>query len=302
MEKSITLEQHLKDADSGIKELILLIAKNSRKINKAFETQYGYTCTKNSYGETQIALDKYADQLLIKEFEKSKLVRTVASEEQDEIIEIIKTKGEFGITLDPLDGSGCINTNLSVGTIAGIFNEGNVMEKGNKMDAACYVLYGPITSFVYSAKNGLHEFLMNSKGKFILKKENILIPEGKIYSPGGLRKDYFPKHKKLIEELEKEGFKLRFSGSFAADFNQILYYGGIFTYPAVKTQPQGKLRLLFEANPMSFLIKEAGGDSSNGYEKILNIKPEALNQRTPLYLGTKKLIKKTEKIFRRNNK
>jgi fructose-1,6-bisphosphatase I len=170
--------------------------------------------------------------------------------------------------------------------------------KGNKMDAACYVIYGQITSLVYSAKNGVHEFLMNSKGKFILKRENIQIPEGKIYSPGGLRKDYFPEHRKLIEELEEDGFKLRFSGSFVADFNQILYYGGLFTYPALKTHPNGKLRLLFEANPMSLLIKEAGGNSSNGFEKILNLKPEALNQRTPLYIGGKKAVSKLKKYFK----
>jgi fructose-1,6-bisphosphatase I len=230
----ITLESHLKSVDENIAKLILLLAKNSIKINKAFESQYNYTSTKNCYGEQQIALDKFADSLLIKEFEKSRLVKTVASEEQNELIEIMKAKGEFGVTLDPLDGSSCVNTNLSVGTIMGLFDEGNVMEKGNLMDAACYVIYGPLTSLVYTAKNGVHEFILNSKKEFILKKENILIPEGKIYSSGGIRKNFYSNHEKLIKKLEEQEFKPRFSGSFAADFNQILFYGGIFMYPALK--------------------------------------------------------------------
>ncbi|MBN2127279.1 MAG: fructose-1,6-bisphosphatase [Candidatus Diapherotrites archaeon] len=294
----ITLEKHLKSADSDISKLILLLAKNSIKINKAFESQYNYTSSKNCYGEQQIALDKFADSLLIKEFEKSRLVKTVASEEQNELIEIMKAKGEFGVTLDPLDGSSCVNSNLAVGTIMGLFDEGNVMEKGSRMDAACYVIYGPLTSLVYTAKNGVHEFILNSKKEFVLKRENIKIPEGKIYSPGGLRKEFFPKHLKLIEALEEKEFKVRFSGSFAADFNQLLYYGGIFSYPAVKSAPQGKLRLLFEANPMTLIMKEAGGEGINGTENILELKPEALNQRTPLYIGNKKSIELVKKYLR----
>ncbi len=295
---SITLKKHLDTINPDLKELILLLAKNSIKINKAFESQFNYTETKNVYGEQQIALDKFADELLIKEFEKSKLVRTIASEEQSDLVEITKTRGNYGVTLDPLDGSSCVNTNLAVGTIAGFFDEGDVLEKGVKMDAACYIIYGPLTSLVYTAKNGVHEFILNSKKEFVLKRENIKIPFGKIYSPGGLRKHYYSKHEKLIKKLEEQEYKLRFSGSFAADFNQLLYYGGLFTYPSLKNYPSGKLRLLFEANPMSLIIKQAGGESTNGSKNILNIKPKNLSQRTPLYIGDKKTMSIVKKVLK----
>jgi fructose-1,6-bisphosphatase I len=299
--KQVTLEKHLKDTDSGIAKIIEIIAKNSLKISKAFCTQYSASCTKNTFNETQLLIDKYADTLLLKEMEKSRLVRNVASEEQNEIIEIKKGTGEFGVTIDPLDGSSCVNPNLSVGTIAGIFNEGNVMEKGNRMDAACYVIYGPLTSLTYSSKNGLHEFILNNRKEFVLKRENITIPEGKILAAGGLRKEITPQHLNLLHELEEKGFKNRFSGSFVADINQIFYYGGLFTYPKTASAPQGKLRLLFEANPISFLAKQAGGKGSNGKEEILNIKPEMLSQRTPVYVGDKKAIEITEKHLSKEN-
>lgn len=286
------LQEHLKahKVDRDLAKIILLLAGKSRLVQKAFFTHSGVARTKNIHGEQQMELDTYSDVVFMNAMEESRLVKTVASEEQDEIVEIKKAKGSYGVTLDPLDGSSLIKTNLAVGTIAGFFNEGDVMEKGSKMDAAMYILYGPITSLVYTAKNGVHEFVLNPKGKFVLKRENITMPEGKIYCPGGLRSEWTEQHKKFINGLETQGYKLRFSGGFVPDFQQILTYGGVFTYPALTTAPQGKLRLIFEANPMALIAEQAGGAGTNGTQNLREIKPESLSQRTPLYLGGKKEI------------
>ncbi|MCR4335394.1 MAG: fructose-1,6-bisphosphatase [archaeon] len=294
-------KEHLRKeaVDRDMAKIMVAIAEKSKLVQKAFLTHSSLSETSNIYGEQQMELDKYADQVFLKAMERSRVVRTVASEEQDEIVEIIKSKGEYGVTLDPLDGSSLIKTNLAVGTIAGFFNEGNVMEKGSKMDGAMYIIYGPLTSLVYTAKNGVHEFVLNGRNKFELRRENIVIPsEGKIYGSGGLRKDWSPKHLKFISDLENQGYKLRFSGGFVPDFNQILDYGGVFCYPGLKNSPEGKLRLVFEGNPMALLAKEAGGFSSDGKQPLHEIKPISLSQRTPLYLGGKKEIQLAEKYLK----
>ena len=292
------LKEHLLGVPEDVKTLILLVSEQAKKIRKGFLEHSRLAGTKNIYGEEQLELDKWADDIILKAMEESKLVRSVASEERDEITSIVKARGSWGITVDPLDGMSCVETNLSVGTIVGMFNEGNVLEPGNKMDAACFVLYGPLTTLTYAYKGwGCHEFVLDEQGNFVLRNESMKIPEGKIYGSGALRKDWIPQHKKYIEELEKQGYKLRFSGSFTADFNQVLHYGGLFTYPASTGSPSGKLRLLFEGNPMAFIAKEAGGNSFNGKKSILDVKPEILSQRVPIYIGDKKTIDLAKKFF-----
>jgi fructose-1,6-bisphosphatase I len=138
---------------------------------------------------------------------------------------------------------------------------------------------------------------MDEKGEFVLTQRDVKIPDGKIYAPGALRKDYLPAHAKFIETLEAEGYKLRFSGSFVADMHQILHKGGVFTYPGFKGKEKGKLRLLFEANPMGKIITEAGGAMSNGRTNILSIKPKAIDELTPIYAGGKKEISLIEKLM-----
>ncbi|MFH1591689.1 MAG: class 1 fructose-bisphosphatase [archaeon] len=292
------LKEHLKKkgVQPELCKLILLVADISKDISAAFHTHQHITDTKNIHGEQQMALDKHADMLLINAMEKSKLVRNVASEEQDEILEIKKAEGSYGVVMDPLDGSSLINVNLSVGTIVGFFDEGNVMEPGKKMDAAMYVLYGPITSLVYCAGGGVHEFVLDQDGVYRCRAEDLMIPDGKIYSPGGTRKDYTPSHRTFIENLEDRGFKPRFSGGFVPDFNIVLHQGGVFTYPALEGKPNGKLRLLFEGNPMGFIAKHAGGYASDGHGPMLDKKPVSIADRTPLYIGSKSIVKEIEEI------
>jgi len=290
------LEEHLADCDDDIRKLILKIGEVCKTIAGGFASRQKYSDTKNIYGEQQMALDKWADEVLINELRASGLVKYLASEEQPDILEF-EGDGELGITLDPLDGSSLIDVNLAVGTIVGI-HRGNVMEPGNEMIGAMYVLYGPLTTLTYTVRKGVHDFVLSPEGQYVLLKENIQIPEGKIFAPGALRKKYLPGHLKWMEELESEGYKIRFSGSFVADVHQIMHKGGVFTYPGFQGKEEGKLRLLFEANPMGFLVKEAGGATSTGYEDILSIKPEKVSQRVPIYIGGKDEINLIEKINR----
>jgi fructose-1,6-bisphosphatase I len=277
-------------------KLILRIAESCKTIKSGFITRQSCSDTENVYGERQMALDKWADEVLITDLKASGLVRYLASEEQPEILEF-DSEANFGVTMDPLDGSSLIGVNRAVGTIIGIYN-GNVLAPGRTMVGAMYVLYGPLTTLTYTVKKGVHEFVMDSAGDFILQEENIRIPDGKIFAPGALRKEYLPAHMKWIESLESDGYKIRFSGSFVADVHQILHKGGVFTYPGYKGKEKGKLRLLFEANPMGFILSEAGGAASHGAGDILAVQPESVSQRIPIYIGGKKEIQLIESINR----
>lgn len=278
-----------KNTDPKLSDLILFFADNGQTIKSGFLKSQSKAGTKNMYGEEQMALDKWADEVLIHGLKKTRLVRYIATEEQPGIIEIENPKNQFGVVIDPLDGSSLIDVNLAVGTIIGIY-PGSVLDKGENMVAAMYILYGPLTTLTLTTGNGVHDFVMDEKGEFNLTAEDIKIPDGIIYAPGALRKDYLPAHSKFIENLETDGYKLRFSGSFVADMHQILHKGGVFTYPGFKGKEKGKLRLLFEANPMGKIISEAGGAISNGKTTILSIKPQAIDDITPIYAGGKKEI------------
>ncbi len=274
----------------------MFFSEQGKTIKNGFLRSLGKAGTKNIYGEEQMALDKWADEVLVSGLKKARLVRYIATEEQPEIIEIENPRNEFGVVIDPLDGSSLIDVNLAVGTIIGIY-PGNVLDKGENMLAAMYILYGPLTTLTLTAGNGAHDFVLNEKGEFVLKEKAVKIPDGKIYAPGALRRDYLPEHTRFIESLENDGYKLRFSGSFVADIHQILHKGGVFTYPGFKGKEKGKLRLLFEANPMGKIITEAGGAISNGKVNILSIKPEAIDEITPIYAGGKKEISLIEKLM-----
>jgi len=286
--------------EKNLSELILFLSTQAQDVKNGFfptcmKTQ---SCeqTKNTFGEEQMPLDKFADGIFVSGLKKSKLVRYIATEEQEHLITIENPKNDFGVVIDPLDGSSLIDVNLCIGSIIGIY-PGHVLEKGITMVAALYILYGPLTILTVTTGKGVHEFVLDEGGEFVLKEQDLKIPEGKLYAPGALRKDYLPAHARWIEHLEKEGYKLRFSGCFVADVHQILHKGGVFTYPGLKGKEKGKLRLLYEANPMGKIIHEAGGAISNGRSDILGITPDAIGQVTPIYIGGKKEIRLIEKYM-----
>ncbi|HDQ03806.1 MAG TPA: fructose-1,6-bisphosphatase [Deltaproteobacteria bacterium] len=258
----------------------------SAKIHEANRKLAGF---KNIYGEDQLSLDRAADEIMKNQLQYSGFVREYASEELREIVKTGSGRGKYIVAADPLDGSSLVETNLAIGTIIGIHKEA-ILDKGrNTMAAALYITYGPLITMIYSAGKGAHEFVLNREGEYVLAQENIVMKEkGSIFSPGGLRRDWLPGHQKFVEHLEKEGYKLRYSGGFVPDINQVLIKrGGLFTYPALLKSPRGKLRLLFELQPMAFIMEQAGGMATDGKDDILSLKVENINHCSPVYIGSR---------------
>ncbi len=258
--------------------------------------------TSNLYGEQQLALDVLSDRIITKRLVNSGVVARIASEELDEIMDVDPDNdAKFSVAFDPLDGSSLVDVNLAVGTIVSIYQGGNLLQPGRNQVAALYILYGPRTTLVYSTGKGVHEFGMNSLKEYTLNTENIRMQEGKakVYSPGGQRSQYSAGTEKFVQYLEENGAKLRYSGGFVPDFNQVLIKrSGLFMYPHLKSAPEGKLRLLYELNPMAFLIEQAGGAASNGYKSILDIQPEKIDDRAPVFIGSSDAIAMAEKCIR----
>ena len=299
---TVDLRRHMWKAgvEVELRRLIWQIAVMGKYISaKIHESNRKLAGFRNVFGEEQLTLDRSADEILKNQLEYSGFVREYASEEQDSVVQIGKGDEKYFITADPLDGSSLVDTNLSIGTIIGIHKESMLAEGRKTLAAATYITYGPLITMVYSAGKGTHEFVLNREGEYVLSEENIILKErGDIYSLGGLRRDWTPEHLKYIEFLEKEGYKLRYSGGFVPDINQVLIKrGGIFTYPALKKSPKGKLRLLFELQPMAFIIEQAGGMATNGKEDILSITVEDLNQRCPIYIGSRFEVEKAKEFL-----
>ena len=221
------------------------------------------------------------------------MIREYASEEQDSAIHI-NSLGKYSISVDPLDGSSVLEANLTVGTIIGIY-KGSLSE--NNLVVAMYLLYGPTTILVVSTGNNkVSEFILNGD-HFELHEENIQLREqGQIFSTGGLRRECSENHKNYLNFLENAGYKLRYSGCLVADAHHILKKkGGIFTYPLINNE--GKLRLLFELKPLSFIFNHAGGQGICNNGEILNLVPGSLHQKDSFYLGSKIEIEKAKSFL-----
>ncbi|HOP46210.1 MAG TPA: class 1 fructose-bisphosphatase [Desulfobacteraceae bacterium] len=298
-----------------LNELIVAAKIISREVNKAgLADILGYTGEVNVQDEKVQKLDVFSNQIIIERMQHIGELCCMGSEENADLIDIPKQypKGNYIIVFDPLDGSSNIDVNVNIGTIFGIYkkqsNENNidfllndVLQKGIKQVAAGYFIYGSSTMMVYTTGNGtgVHGFtLYPSVGEFLLSHENIKIPEkGKIYSVNEGNYPYWDEktramvdYFKAIDKETGRPYTSRYIGSLVADFHRNLLKGGIFMYPADSKDPKkksGKLRLMVEANPLSMVVKEAGGYASNGYGSILEIDPTELHQRTPLYIGSK---------------
>ncbi|HOJ51125.1 MAG TPA: class 1 fructose-bisphosphatase [Syntrophales bacterium] len=299
---SVDLRRHmwLSGVEQELRRLIWQIAVTGKYISaKIHESNRKLAGVKNIYGEEQLALDRSSDEILKNQLKFSGFVREYASEEQDEVVQIGQGNESYVVTADPLDGSSLVDTNLAIGTIIGIHRSSVFGCGRDTLVAALYITYGPLITMVYSAGKGTHEFVLNREGEYVLSEENIRMKEkGDIYSLGGLRKEWTERHRRFIEDLEGQGYKLRYSGGFVPDINQILIKrGGIFTYPALTTSPQGKLRLLFELQPMAFLVEQAGGMATDGRTPILDIPVEKLGQRCPIYIGSRYEVESAKKYL-----
>lgn len=262
----------------------------------------------NVQGEEQQKLDVYANRALLHCLGIRDTVGVLASEENDEPILLRGKSGnaKYVIVFDPLDGSSNIDVNVSVGTIFSILkrhpgdgkgNEGidneaqrDVLQAGTQQVAAGYVVYGPSTILVYTTGQGVHGFTLDpSVGAYVLSHENMRIPEqGKYYSVNEAYIDSFPAaYRTYIEGLRSKGYASRYIGSLVADFHRTLLKGGVFLYPPTKSHAKGKLRLLYEANPIAFIAEQAGGVATTGTGRVLEVEPESIHQRTPLIVGGK---------------
>jgi fructose-1,6-bisphosphatase I len=299
----IDLRRHLRenDEDRDLTRLICEIADASKYIINAIRTgELGMAGTSNLYGEKQLALDVLSDRIIIKRLRHSDVIANLVSEESGQIVPIDPNNNDkFSVAFDPLDGSSLVDVNLAVGTIVSIYKGADLLQPGRNQVAAMYILYGPRTTLVYSTGNGVHEFGMNSLMEYTLNAENIrMAGPATIYSPGGLRSKYTPGTERFARTLEENGTKLRYSGGFVPDINQVLIKrGGIFMYPHLTDAPSGKLRLLFELNPMAFLIEQAGGAASDGRRRILDIVPESVDILAPIFIGTPEAVKLAERCI-----
>ena len=277
-----------------------------REVNKAgIVNILGKTDGVNFHGEEQQKLDVFANQKMIQALDHTGQICGMASEEVDEIIQVpIKyPKGKYLVVFDPLDGSSNIDVNISIGTIFGIYrrrtssdSDGSVedlLQPGKDLVCAGYVIYGSSTMFVYSTGNGVNGFTLDpSVGEFILSHHNMKIPtEGKIYSINEANyhkwDDRIKRYVEYLKNIKERQYTSRYIGSLVADFHRNLLKGGVFLYPGDIKNPRGKLRLLYEANPLAFLIKNAGGLATDGNTDILEIVPESLHQKTPLIIGSR---------------
>lgn len=269
----------------------------------------------NVQGEAQQKLDVYADDIIYRICDHTGRLCVMASEERDEIIPIPDRfeKGEYALVFDPLDGSSNIDVNVSIGTIFGVYrcldfqNRGrleDVLQPGRNLVAAGYALYGASTMLVYSTGQGVHAFTLNPEiGEFLLSNPAIKLPAPSYYSANDANYPSWSKGvRNYLDWLQgrsdgRPGLSLRYTGSLVADFHRNLLKGGVFFYPAAKDHPNGKLRLVYEAAPLAFLVEQAGGHASDGRRPILDIVPDTLHQRVPLFIGNRDLVDKAEALI-----
>lgn len=254
------------------------------------------TGEKNSYEDEVIELDRYANDLLINTLSASGQVYAIASEELPDFHMVEKNQGEYIVYLDPLDGSSNTETNITVGTIFSIYKKGDsLLQPGNKQVAAGYILYGSSVMFVYSSGNGVHGFTLDpSVGSFLLSHHDMKIPDyASIYSVNEAYYHTFDdKTKAYLDEMKKTvpDLKSRYIGSMVADIHRTLIKGGIFLHPSDHENPKGKLRLMIEVNPLSYLIEQAGGVAYAHDTSPLDVIPTSLHDRVPIILGSPKNV------------
>ncbi|MDQ3073288.1 MAG: class 1 fructose-bisphosphatase [Bacteroidota bacterium] len=293
----------------------------NREVNKAgLVNILGSTGKTNVQGEEVKKLDIYANEQLISALFSGGEVCVMGSEEDDDIIlpdnEKTALNGKYVVLIDPLDGSSNIDVNASIGTIFSIYRRvsaiGNMpdvndcLQLGTKQVAAGYVIYGSSTILVYSTGKGVNGFTLDpSIGEFCLSHPDIKMPaEARTYSINEGNAAHFSsgvnKYMAYCKEDNKEmgrPYSTRYIGTFVADFHRNLLTGGIFIYPGSKKAPKGKLRLNYEVNPLAFLAEQSGGKAIDGVRRVLEIQPESLHQRTPLFIGSSSMVEKVREFL-----
>ncbi|MFN3917368.1 MAG: class 1 fructose-bisphosphatase [Flavobacteriales bacterium] len=295
----------------------------NREVNKAglVNEILGEAGSENIQGEAQQKLDVYADNQMIYALRARGEVCAIASEENDDFVVFdndLSRKGKYLVLFDPLDGSGNIDVNVSIGTIFSIFRRldpekpitvEDFLQPGTAQVAAGYVIYGSSTMMVYTTGHGVNGFTLDpSIGTFCLSHPNIKMPkDGKMYS---VNEGNFNTMKEGVkayinwcreeDKSTKRPYSARYIGSLVADFHRNLLKGGIYIYPGTTKAPNGKLRLLYECNPLAFIAEQAGGLATNGSTRIMEIQPTELHQRVPFFVGSKNMVAKAMEFMKTN--
>jgi fructose-1,6-bisphosphatase I len=295
----------------------------NREVNKAgLADILGDMGETNVQGEDQKKLDVYANEQFINALKSGGECLAIASEENEDLVDVesaVSKNAQYVVCMDPLDGSSNIDVNVSIGTIFSIYRRlpnqtgpttvEDFLQKGTEQVAAGYVIYGSSTMLVYTTGKGVNGFTLDpSIGEFCLSHPDMKIPEGgKIYSINEGNYSHFPtgvkKYIKYCQEDVKEDkrpYSSRYIGSLVADFHRNLIKGGIYIYPSTLKSPHGKLRLLYECNPLAFIAEQAGGKASDGKNRIVDLQPTSLHERTPLFIGSTEMVDLAEKFMREN--
>ncbi|MGB7403823.1 MAG: class 1 fructose-bisphosphatase [Arcobacter sp.] len=279
-------------------EIFDAIKESSIRIKYLIETgDTGKSELENSTGDTQLKLDIQSDIIIEEIFSKVKSIKAIVSEEQENIVNL-HDDGKYLIAYDPLDGSSLVDVNLSVGSIFGIyeneFNAANII-------ASVYVVFGPRVEMVITTDDVKMYRLLNNEFKFI--QDIKLNEKGKLNAPGSTQNCWAPFHKQLIDDIFKDGYRLRYSGGMVPDLHQILLKGGgLFSYPGTTDRPKGKLRQLFEVFPFALTYEKAGGGAVDGFKRVLEVPTTHIHDTTPCFFGSKEEINRVLKVYSENGK
>ncbi|MDY7081919.1 MAG: class 1 fructose-bisphosphatase [Halobacteria archaeon] len=281
--------------EETVNEVFETVARSAPEISAGMLDRRDYVDEDNPSGEEQLAADVWANRVLKDRITSIDGVGEFASEEEEGVTDC----GDgVGVTIDPLDGSSNIPSNNLVGIIVGIY-DGELPCKGRNLAGSFYVVFGPLTTVVLAKEGSVEEYVVertnDQQVEIHQTKENIELPDPYVYGFGGRRPEWTPGFRKFATEIEEE-LKLRYGGAMVGDVNQVLNYGGIFSYPALRERPEGKLRLVFEGNPMAYVFENAGGSSSDGERNLLDVEADELHQRTPVHLGNDELIERLEEL------
>ena len=254
----------------------------------------GLLSSTNPSGETQKAIDVFANDLFAETLIATGVAAEVASEEMSDPAE---GKGEISVAMDPLDGSSNVETNNPLGSIFGFYSK-SLPTSGRNLLGALYVTYGNVITLTFTFGKGVHRFVAVREGQrmsFELLGVNLKLPgKPEVYGFGGFRNEWTPPVREFVDSLEGRGLRIRYCGTFVGDYNQVLARGGVFAYPELVKKPKGKLRILYETAPMAFLNEQAGGYASDGRGDILDIEPASLAETSPAYIGTASLVRELE--------
>jgi len=312
MAERVTVQQHVSGELAEVLGAIAVAAREiERKIRLAgLSDTYGAAGAVNVQGEQQQKLDVFANEAMMHALGKVKSVAAAVSEEDEEPVVFAHEGAKYIVIFDPLDGSSNIDVNVNVGTIfsvqlvKGDLNA-SILQKGAQQVAAGYVVYGPSTVMVVTTGSGVTGFTLDDGGEFVRSSEKMQMPEqGPYYSTNEANAASWPAAYReylamlLRGELGGKAYSARYIGSLVADFHRTLLKGGVFLYPPTVKAPAGKLRLLYEANPLAMIAEQAGGSAVNGAERILDLQPTGIHQRTPFIVGSKREVEALQKAVR----